>query len=96
MTVEVDGHPVKYENCPVPRMAASVEKYIEHGVSGGGFMTALFSGDLFGAFSHADEENLRALKKWCQFLYNDLPSGSWGSPSICSEWMKTQQSDNKF
>ena len=53
----------------------------------GGFLTAVLSNDLAGAFSKADDENRYAIDKYIRFLWNDCPSGCWGSKEAFDSWL---------
>lgn len=52
----------------------------------GGFLRALLSNDLMGAFARADEQNAAAMHKWCIFLHNYAPAGCYGSPEAVRQW----------
>lgn len=54
----------------------------------GGFLGALLSNDFMGAAGKADDDNQRALIGWAKFLYNHVPSGSYGSPGAFSKWIE--------
>ena len=53
----------------------------------GGFLTAVLSNDLFGAFGKADETNMLAIRTYVLFLYNEAPGGSYGSPEHVNDWL---------
>ena len=55
----------------------------------GHFLTAVFSNDLYGAISHGDLDNLRAIPAIVAYLYNEVPCTCWGSPEKVKEWMKS-------
>lgn len=62
---------------------------VSHGrrIPTGGFLEAVLSNDLFGAIGRADTENSQAIHAICTFVYNRLPSGSWGSPERYRNWL---------
>jgi len=62
-------------------------RYIEHGIPPGHFLSAVLTNDLSEAVSRADEQNLANLPAYIGFLYNEAPSGCWGSPKHFNEWM---------
>ncbi len=68
-------------------MWGGIERYMLHGIPPGGFLTALLSNDLMEAFARADDENGENMRRWCQFLYNYAPSGSYGSPARFDAWL---------
>lgn len=70
-----------------PHMWDAVTGYFLHRYQPGGFLTALLSNDLMAAIGKADDENCRAIHRWCQFLYNYAPSGSYGSPDAVRAWL---------
>lgn len=67
--------------------ADSVERYVIHGITMGGFLTALFENDLMEAASRADDHNLAALGQWAAVLYNDVPSACKGSKKAVADWI---------
>ena len=79
---------IDYDKVPVSRLADSVKMYIEEGISGGGFLTALLSNDLVATFSTADDENREVIGEWVSFLYNDMPYGCWGSKEKVQAWIQ--------
>lgn len=70
-----------------PYMWDAVEGYFIHRYSPGNFMTALLSNDLMEAMGRADDTNAANMRRWCQFLYNYAPAGSYGSPERFSAWL---------
>jgi len=70
---------------------AALDRYVNHRILPGGFLTAVLSNDLFGAVGRADKENLAALGDIVKYVYNELPSGCWGSKDIMWRWV-----ENKF
>ena len=68
-------------------MWGSVERYLSHGISPGGFLTAVLCNDLVEAVSRADDCNVHKLGDWLIFLYNDVPSGCWGTADKFHAWM---------
>lgn len=66
----------------------ALNRYVKHGIQPGDFLYAVLTNDLFGAFGHADWENLRAMYEIVSYLYNDTPANCWGSPAIVRAWME--------
>lgn len=60
--------------------------YIERGEPVGGFLSAVLSNDLRGAFERADSTNERMIGEYLRFLYNFAPAGSWGSKERFENW----------
>jgi hypothetical protein len=65
----------------------ALAQYVTEGQSVGGFLEAVLSNDLQGAFAHADTENQRELKNIVQWVYNVAPRGCWGGAEKVAEWM---------
>jgi len=68
----------------------SLERYVNHRIQPGGFLTAVLSNDLFGAVTRADRENKLALSEICQYIYNEVPSNAWGSSDAVHNYLKGQ------
>lgn len=71
-------------------MVISLEHYVNEGVHPGGFLTAVLENNLVEAFSHADTQNTRLMRWYAELLYNDIPSGCWGSPVKVENWVRHQ------
>jgi hypothetical protein len=52
---------------------------VNDGIMPGGFLTAVLENNLSEAFGRADMHNSRILKEIVGYVYNRLPSKSWGS-----------------
>ena len=76
-------------------MQDGMRRYIERGIEGGGFMTAVLCNDLMGALGKADEINHHALFDYGRFLYNEVPSSCWGSPEKVNAWLSHDLVDAK-
>lgn len=57
----------------------ALQRYVEHGNYPGGFLMAVLTNDLFGAVGRADSTNIKYIKDICMFVYNRMPSNSWGN-----------------
>ena len=68
-------------------MANGMFLYLVHRIEPGSFTTALLSNNLRESVACADKNNARCLKEWVQFMYCELPSGSWGSPQQVQAWL---------
>jgi hypothetical protein len=68
-------------------MRHGVLNYLSHGIPGGGFLNAVLSNDLVGAYGRADLSNEAHMRVWAEWLYNHAPAGSWGSKEKVKEWM---------
>ena len=66
---------------------ASIDRYVNQRAAPGGFLSAVISNDLVGAVSTADNKNLDGLPAAVSYLYNECPSGCWGSPEKYHDWL---------
>lgn len=60
--------------------------HILHGQRTGDFLAAVFANDLSQAVMRADPVSLNALPALMRFLYNDAPTGCWGSRAAVDNW----------
>lgn len=67
-----------------------ISNYIKHGIPICGFLTAVFSNDLFKAFERADETCREDLYKLVLFIYCYCPLGCHGSLEIVNSWIKVK------
>ena len=69
-----------------PHMRAGVSRYVAFGEPIGGFLTAVFSDSLKGAFRAADSKNFVAMPEWAHFVYWDVPANCQGSLEKVEAW----------
>lgn len=81
---------LKYPGIPA-YMWDGVDRYVNHGILSGGFLTALFENDLMSAFARADLQNQAAMAEWAKFIYNDAPSSCWGSREVVDRYSEEQR-----
>ena len=74
---------------PVAHMTDAVERYLLHGIEGGGFLTAVLANDLKGAAGRADVTNLGNLHAWAGWLYNSCPPAAQGSYEKVEAWCRS-------
>jgi len=67
---------------------SAAQRYIEHGVNPGSFLTAVFANDLIQAVGRADEHNRRALFDICCFVYSEAPAMCHGSYTAVDTWVQ--------
>lgn len=75
-------------------MQGAMERWIEHGLLPGGFLTAVLTNNLFDAFGQADSINRNAIPDYVTYLYNYAPSGCWGSVEKAHAWFDCQGLQN--
>lgn len=63
-------------------------RYLAFGISGGGFMTSILSGNYYGAVLRADVDNLRQFTDWICWLNESCPQEAWGSPAKVNSWCR--------
>lgn len=66
------------------------ERYLNHGILPGGFLTAVLENNLSEAFGRADMENSANLKNITAYVYNHMPRNAWGSHEIVVEFLKSK------
>lgn len=71
------------------QLHGAAKRYIEYGISPGGFLTAAFSNDFVDAACRADIDNQqpRALKAIAHFILNEMPPASHGSRAAVNAWI---------
>ncbi len=64
-----------------------INDYVLKGWDPGGFLTAVLTNDLNGAFGRADIVNLRAMFSIVSYIHNFAPAGCHGSPEAVHYWL---------
>ena len=72
-----------------------LERWRDHGIYPGNFLTAVLENDLIGSLGRADEENLANLPAYGAYLYNEMPIGSHGSKEIMRAWSEARIKDRR-
>ena len=85
-------HP-NYSKLP-SHIQKGVQRYIEHGVKPGDFLTAVICNDLKESFARADETNIERMFDIVSFFYNEAPLWCWGSPERMKNWIENKKSDS--
>ena len=80
MNINYTGLPESVRGC--------LKRYIEDKIQPGGFVTAVLSNDLFGAFGAADHINRPLVGDIVAWIYNNAPMGCWGSRKRVREWLQ--------
>ena len=62
--------------------------YFVHHISPGHFLTAVLENNLCEAMGRADETSRAGLFEIVNFLYNDVPFNSWGTPDRVDTWLE--------
>lgn len=72
------------------RMMDGLDRYINHHIPPGDFLSAVIKNDLRGAVERADDENLTNIPAYVAFLYNEAPGGCCGSEENFKRWIKKE------
>jgi hypothetical protein len=80
---------VDYTKIPNAYMKDGLQRWVEKGIYPGSFLTAVLENNLFDAVGRADATNINLIKEWVVFIYNELPSGCYGSRETMEHWSKT-------
>jgi len=72
----------------------ALERYYNHGIMPGSFLTSFLENDLCGAFGRADIINSANLKNIVGYIYNHMPSNSWGSREKVENHLKQFKKGN--
>lgn len=73
-----------------PRFRESIDAYVATGRPTGGFLEAVLTNDLKESIARADERAIDNLPHIVAYLYNETPSGCWGSRERVREWIKAR------
>jgi hypothetical protein len=79
-----------------PAVWEGLQMYLSSGVPTGGFLKAVITNNLTEAIGRADEYSLAALPVIVQYLYNEAPYGSWGSPERYTRWIETKTKEREL
>ena len=71
----------------------ALKRYVEDRIPTGGFLYAVLTNDLVGATGRADSENAKKLNGIVGFVYNEIPSGAWGSKEKVEKWLDRKEKD---
>lgn len=69
-------------------LRAGMDRWIQHGIQPGGFLSAVIANNLREAFVKADDENIRAMASIVNWFYNEMPAPAWGWPEKAKAWAK--------
>jgi hypothetical protein len=78
---------INYATAPNQKMVPAIKRYVENRIETGAFLHALFSNDLMGTFSRADETNGSLIREWVIWMWNDMPFHMVGSREKVEAWL---------
>ncbi len=82
ITLERDAHFPMRED-----LYGALERYLNHGIMPGGFLTAVLENNLSEAFGRADMDNTANMKNIVGYMYNNFPGNSWGSRAKIEQYL---------
>jgi len=74
----------------------TLNAYVETGRPPGGFVFAVLTNDLMGAFACADPDNLDALGPITSYVYNRIPGIAWKTAERVNEWIEGGGARGRF
>lgn len=77
------------------RFKASLGRYVNDGIPTGSFLQCVLENNLFGAVQRADDEALVALPHIVGYVYNELPSGCYGSKERVTIWLRMTEAERR-
>ena len=83
----------EYLDAPV-HILDSINRYVEHGLEPGGFVKAVLSNDLVGAFKQADTDAEAGIRDILKYVRWEIPTESWGSPAKVEAWLNGKPRQN--
>ena len=92
MMNEPSSQPYHFREWTIPsHMMEGIQRYIEHGIPPGDFLTAVITNDFQGAVGRADDENQHHLPAYAAYFYNEAPSECWGSDEKMIAWIEMKR-----
>jgi hypothetical protein len=81
-----------FEGMIIPlHMHDALALYLEYGVPPGDFLLAVLENNLKEAVGRADKQNLHNIPAFVAFLYNEAPTGAWGTPGNIRQWIARRE-----
>ena len=75
------------------RMMGGLDRWIQHGIKPGDFLTAVLENNLRATFERADDKNSQNVPAYLAYLYNECPADSWGSKEKVAAWQEKKLSE---
>lgn len=78
----------KYRGIEMPEITAdAIKAYIVDHRKPHEFLRSVLSNNLLRAVTNADDEETAALPAIVIYIYNEVPSGAWGTPEKVEAWI---------
>lgn len=71
-----------------PLILQGLLDYVDHGTPPGDFLFAVLSNDLMQALGRASHDSRAAIFQICEFVCNEMPAKSHGSPAKIHAWIE--------
>lgn len=71
-----------------PDIIEAIDRWAAVGCPTGSFVQAVLENNLSNAVGFADKDNLETLPAIVNYVYNEIPGDSWGSPEKVAAWRK--------
>ncbi|KKN45148.1 hypothetical protein LCGC14_0686010 [marine sediment metagenome] len=71
----------------------AMDRWVEQAIPPGGFLTAVLSNNLRGAFGCADHINLQHMQEIVMYCYWEIPGNCWGSRESVAAWKGTKATE---
>lgn len=76
-----------YQEIPELTLDA-LDRWGKAAIPPGDFTMAVLRNDFMEVIARADCRNRQCLPQIAKYIYNELPSGCWGSPNVVKKWKK--------
>lgn len=70
-----------------PNLVEALQRYVDHGIHPGGFLTAVLENNLSEAVLRADNLNIKILPEIVGYVDWEIPSACWGSRERVEDWL---------
>ncbi len=70
-----------------PNIREALDNYGKNRYPTGDFLRLVLSNDLAGAYGKADHHNIQTMPAIVSYVYNHIPSPSWGNPDKVRQWL---------
>ena len=84
------------DNPLIPKLVMDgMNRYVNHHIKPGDFLTAVIQNNLTEAIGRADEGSYSVLREIVRWFYNEAPFTCWGSPEKMDEWLKLRKMEEE-
>ena len=71
-----------------PQVIDGIQRYVQHGVKPGHFLTAVLCNDLRESINRADDDNRQNLIGVVAYCMWEIPGACWGSKEKVDAWLR--------